>query len=441
MREFPGTTFMSDPNGVEGKLKRRQQDLELGEVLQRFATKPKPLPEPEPSTLPDPFLNWSTFWDRDRTDAEWIYEGVLARGRGHAIYASHKAGKSLFVLSSMAELATGKEPVVVVYLDYEMGEDDVYERLQEMGYGPETDLSRLRYAVLPSLTDLDTAEGAEAIVAVLDRVQEERPDHHLVVVFDTTARAVRGAEDKADTYRDFYSHTGIELKRRGVTWLRLDHAGKDVSRGQRGSSSKGDDVDVVWKLVRSENGVQLFRDAARMSWVPEKVTFAMTESPLRFRPVVGDVPIGTNETADLLDKLGVAIDASSRTAVAALKEAGKPRRRQVVVAALKQRRECLAEEENRLVFEEENPLGTTPGTTLLTKTGTGSGNQREPTPGTTREPPGTTLPGSTGTSVPPIRGTGFHGHLGTDPKGPFRRCPKCGRGIHRDSNHQCDVEV
>ena len=289
----------------------------------------------------DVFIDWPTFWERDHDEAEWVYPDVLARGRGHALYAAHKLGKSLFMLWVAAQLATGPDPVVVTYFDYEMTEADVHDRLEDMGYGPGTDFSRLRYALLPTLPPLDTAAGAGALMRLVDGVQNEWPDHHLVLAVDTIGRAVQGKEDPADTIRDFYRHTGIELKRRGITWVRLDHAGKDLGRGQRGSSGKGDDVDVVWALTKTENGVCLRREVSRMAWVPDKVTFAMSEEPLRYRRLTGDYPEHTGETANLLDRLGVPLDASTRTAAAALKALGEGRRRQVVIAALRFRKDRL----------------------------------------------------------------------------------------------------
>jgi hypothetical protein len=301
---------------------------------------------------PSPFIDWGTFWDRDRNEAEWVYPDVLARGRGHALYAGHKQGKSLVMLWIAAELAIGSAAVTVLYLDFEMTENDLFDRLEDMGHGPQTDLSRLFYALLPTLPPLDTPAGAAALMELVDHVQTDWPEHHLVVVVDTIGRAVCGAEDLSDTWRAFYAHSGIELKRRGCTWVRLDHGGKDLNRGQRGSSGKGDDVDVVWKLARTDNGVALSRDVARMNWVPEKVTFTLSENPLTFRRVSGDWPLGTMETAARLDALGVALEASTRTAQTTLKEAGEGRRREVVIAALRWRRECL------------ETAGTTPGTTL-----------------------------------------------------------------------------
>jgi hypothetical protein len=285
------------------------------------------------------FIDWPTFWARDHEEAEWVYPDVLARGRGHALYAAHKAGKSLLMLFLAVQLATGKDRNAVLYLDYEMTEADIFDRLEDMGHGPGSDLSRLRYALLPTLPPLDTVTGADALMVLVDGVQGDFPDHHLVVIIDTISRAVCGEENSADTFRDFYSHTGIRLKRRGVTWARLDHGGKDISAGQRGSSAKGDDVDLAWKLVQTQGGVSLHRELARMPWVPQRVNLGLFEDPLRYAPITDDWPAGTGETANLLDRLSVPLDASSRTASAALKSVNEGRRRQVVVAALRWRRE------------------------------------------------------------------------------------------------------
>jgi hypothetical protein len=111
--------------------------------------------------------------------------------------------------------------------------DDLFDRVKDMGYGYGTDLSRVRYALLPTLRPPDTADGARALIGLVDSVQGEWPDHHLVLITDTIGRAVSGKENDSDTFRDFYKHTGIELRRRAVTWVRLDHEGKDGNRGQR----------------------------------------------------------------------------------------------------------------------------------------------------------------------------------------------------------------
>ena len=65
---------------------------------------------------------------------------------------------------------------------------------------------------------------------------------------------------------------------------------------QRGSSAKNDDVDIVWLLRPTDAGVSLKRDKARMGWVPESVTFAKLDNPLRFQRLANDWPDGTGES-------------------------------------------------------------------------------------------------------------------------------------------------
>ena len=288
--------------------------------------------------LAEVVIDWSTAWDEDRTGPDWLYDNVLARGRGHALYAPHKVGKSLFMLWLAAKVATGPHPVAVLYLDYEMTLDDVLERLEDMGYSASTDLSRLAYWLLPNLPPLNTEAGADHLDELVDQLGEQHPDHDLAIIIDTTSRAVTGDENDAGTYQAFYEHAGIRLKRRGATFARLDHAGKDPAKGQRGSSAKGDDIDLCWKLTRTDSGVTLTRELTRISWAPEQVAFDLRLDPLRYEQVAPAYLAGTAEVAAHLDRLGVALDASTRTAQAALKADGNGRRRNVVMDAMRHRR-------------------------------------------------------------------------------------------------------
>ena len=286
-------------------------------------------------------LDWAAFWAEDDEEDEWLYPDVLAKGRGHVIYAEHKLGKSLLMLYVAAELATGDEPAQCVYLDFEMSPADVRERLADMGYGAATDLSRFHYHLWPSLPPLDTDEGAQALVAGIDAYQAARPDCHIALFIDTFGRAVDGPDDATDTARAFFNRTGIELKRRGITWVRLDHAGKDPTRGMRGASAKGDDVDVVWELVKSNDGVALRRDAARMAWVPQRVSLTMSEWPLAYQHTAFDWPERTGEIANMLERFGVPLGAGERAARGALKAHEEKCSNETLRAALRFRRETV----------------------------------------------------------------------------------------------------
>jgi KaiC/GvpD/RAD55 family RecA-like ATPase len=298
------------------------------------------------SMVVSPFIDWSTFWIED-DQPEWAYPDILAWGRGHALYAAHKAGKSLLMLYIAAKVAT-ETGHHCLYVDYEMTERDVRDRLAEMGYGPESDLERLHYALLPKMPPLDTEPGGQALMDLLDTAAVGAPEAHFVVVIDTISRAVRGEENDADTWRFFYLYTGMRLKQRGCTWMRLDHAGKDAERGQRGSSSKGDDVDIVWKLTVTQNGVQLKRELSRIGWVPEKVTLLKKDSPLlHYIRAISDDPDGTLEVVQLLDALKVPGDATNATSRKMLRGAGHHFANDVISASVRWRQMAFRESAER----------------------------------------------------------------------------------------------
>lgn len=356
------------------------------------------------------FVRWSDFWTRDTTEEEWLIPEVIALGRAHVIYAGHKQGKSLFTLWSAAELVLQREDVDVVYLDYEMTESDLRERLDDMGYGPDNDFSRLHYALLPMLAPLDTLQGARELLEIIQRVR--RPDCHIYVVIDTMGRAVEGEENSNDTTRNFYRHTGSALKRAGVTWARLDHAGKDATKGQRGGSAKGDDVDVIWKLIRGDDGITLHCDAARMSWVEQEVSFKATQEPLTYSLVPKVDPAGTGDVMDVLDELGVSMEAPISVAIKALRESGNGRRKAVVVAAQRRRRERQERGFEGLLGAGKEP-GTAPGTALSAIT---REPQREPIEQSGSDLPGTGS-GTAGTEARRTTPTGGGFPLGNPPGG------------------------
>ena len=297
-------------------------------------------------------IDWDKFWTQDHNIEEWAIYPLIPKGRTISLYAPAKAGKSTIVLACVAAAVAGhpvlgiatppsQKPPNVLYLDYEMTEADLYERLSELGYGPSDDLTGLHYSLIPRIDPLDTERGAQAILEAAQRLQVN------CVIIDTFGRAVEGEENNADTVRAFYRHTAQSLKRAGIALLRTDHAGKNLEKGQRGTSAKNDDVDVVWQLSRQQGGVKLARTHSRVPWVPEqlniaqqqhddgRITYALTTTRT--------FPDGTAEVAALLDDLGLDVDVSARTAITALREAGHKARNDRVRAAVQMRRQRMAD--------------------------------------------------------------------------------------------------
>ena len=232
-----------------------------------------------------------------------------------------------------------------------MGEADLHERMLDMDYGPHTDLERLAYYALPDMDGLDTPRGGKAVRAIAER------HNPALVIIDTVTTGVVGPENDSDTYHAFWRHTGSPLKDRGVTVWRLDHAGKDLTKGQRGSSAKAGDTDVVWELDQTVPGeLRLKATHRRMSWVPHLIDLVRLDGPTRHEITAGrGWPTGTHEAAIELDRHDAPIDITRRAAGKLLRGNGWSGRDEAVLGAIRWRKHHGA--------ETPEPPGTTNGKT------------------------------------------------------------------------------
>lgn len=288
-----------------------------------------------------PYVDWHDLYNSDHGDEEWLAWPVIPARRQVVVYAPAKAGKSLVVLDIAASVASGK-PVLgqennagkrhVLYLDYEMTGSDLLERLVEMGYEPE-DLTHLHYALLPIIPALNTPEGAKVVREMAAECKAE------LVVIDTLSRAVDGDINSPGTVSDFYKWTGIALKADGVALARLDHEGKDSTRGMIGSSMKATDVDMVWHLKKTDDGLLLTRKATRIMWGEDEVAVTVKRDPLRHIIAPRGWAAGTGKIVEQLDALNLPDDVSVRKAKQALSGADITVGRDALADACRRRRE------------------------------------------------------------------------------------------------------
>lgn len=259
-------------------------------------------------SLSSSLVDWSVVLDPNRVDVnDWIIEGIVERGQLCVLYAPPKTHKSLIVQWLCAEIVRQH---TVLYLDFENTEKDLFRRFGPPGMqrSPEQ-LTRLKYAQFPPLTPLDTVAGGAMLVAWVD---ECRPD---LVVIDTTSRVVSGPENDSDTFRALYNRTLVHIKALGIGILRIDHSGKDVALGQRGSSAKNDDVDAVWQLIKQSDEIFVLRCThQRTGHHPDVITLHKEIGPLRFvrsmDAAISAGPLSTEQLAMEMDRLKVPLSVS-----------------------------------------------------------------------------------------------------------------------------------
>jgi hypothetical protein len=248
------------------------------------------------------------------------------------------------MLEIAVAVATGREvmgvipdPRRVLYVDFENDpKADIRERLQAMHVGPD-DLGTPRLPVVPQPVRARLRRGGKQLMAAVRHYGSE------LVVVDTVSRAIAGEENENDTWLSFYRHTGLRLKKAGVALVRLDHSGKDETKGQRGGSAKSGDVDAVWRLSRlTDDTYRLDCEAARMPVTERTLVIHRDTSPLRHRVD----PLGRSAAVDVqvaavvkaLNDLDVPLDSSVRDAASILRAAGNKARTGVISKALKKRR-------------------------------------------------------------------------------------------------------
>lgn len=287
-----------------------------------------------PSHLTASLLSWGDFFNIDFGKIQLLPGKLMGPGQQIAVIGDGKAGKSLFVQEWMWRMATGQsflndhpqEPVRVLYLDAENGQEQVQERFLSFGAGPAA-MGELRYASFPPVRPLDTAGGGADLAALVKATGAQ------LVVIDTVSRFISGLENDADTWLSLYRHTLLPLKRDRVASVRLDHFGKDKERGGRGSSAKTQDVDHVWELTYEGSGeLTLKRTHTRTGIGPDRFHLARladrdgdswvagsTRHVVRSHEHIEQNIPGTEEHIILaLDSAGVPMEAGNRVVKNAL---------------------------------------------------------------------------------------------------------------------------
>jgi hypothetical protein len=288
-------------------------------------------------------LNWLDLW-ADDTKEEWILEPLLPARRLVALFSPPKVGKSLLMLEIAVGIACGtavlgqvpeKKRVLYVYFENDP-KGDIRTRLQAMDVKPQ-DLDDLVYLSYPALAWLDTPIGGLELLAVAVEYEAD------VVVIDTISRAVSGEENANDTWLNFYRNTGVRLKAAGIACIRLDHTGKDQSKGMRGGSAKYGDVDAVWSMKGlTEDTFELECTANRLPIAEKRMTLTRETDPLRHKvagnPWAASVEAVNEEIIRDIDRLaGKDARISASKAQMLLIEDGCGRQRNTVQRAVKAR--------------------------------------------------------------------------------------------------------
>lgn len=328
-----------------GELVRRA--FAEGHITDRRRGRPKRNGDhPDPDDI---CVDWRTLGEGiEGTGDDYLIDDLWPKGRAISITADVKQGKSTLLFYAGHTLARGidpwthqlREPLRVGYLDYEMTQPDLVERLEASGVDPDH-LDNFRYVLNPRahFAPLDTLAGGGTLVGW---AMAERLD---VLAVDSISKVIGDEENSPDTFSNLARHTTLPLLHRGVSVGFADHLGHQHKTRARGSSAKGADVSVAWVMKRQEaNNVRLDHNGiTRHAWIPKILDLIYLDDPEAFRRAAEPgYPPGTADLTALLDQADVALNASANEANTALRRTGsRGKRKGDVLAALRYRRNRL----------------------------------------------------------------------------------------------------
>lgn len=261
-------------------------------------------------------VNWQEAFKKQPDEVDWLFPPILEAGTCNALFGPPGVGKSLITLEIALTLV--REGRRVMYVDDENRVEDTVDRLQAFG-ATHDELAGLIMYSFAGLPPLDTQEGGMHLAALADY------NDPALVVLDTTTRMVQGDENQANTFLQLYRCSLVPLKQRGITSLRLDHPGKEGSKGQRGSSAKAGDVDTIWKIYAEDGDVLVLeREKSRSGHGEGWISVRRIKSPVLFHDwqTLDRMPVTDNVLtwARRFDKWGIPADAGRPTLRNAVKE-------------------------------------------------------------------------------------------------------------------------
>ena len=265
------------------------------------------------------YVDWSKAFEAAPVTVPWIVEPFIEEGMTHALWGIPGDGKSVFVLETVVHKVLKKHPVLYVDSENHLLQI-IVPRLKSFGMTPE-DLGNLRFRSFKEMEPLDTPAGGKELLSYA------LESNAALVVIDTTSRFIGGEENSADTFLRFYNHTMMLLKRNNIASLRLDHPGKDTTKGTRGSSAKYGDIDYEFQITDEGTTRKLTCTKSRTGNVEKG-----KEILLRKHGITDDNPHFFHEwdykpaqdpDVALLESLGIPADAGRRKVQEMLKAAGK----------------------------------------------------------------------------------------------------------------------
>jgi hypothetical protein len=199
---------------------------------------------------------------------QYVVKGLMASGIG-SIYGASNSGKTAIALDIACHVSSGRRwrgmrtaAGLVVWLALE-APASAARRLHAWATVNGADIGELKLALVSGHLDLLHRNSVAALAELLAQIEAEACEPILLLVIDTLARAIPGANEN-DSESMGAAVAAIERLRAGMggaSVVLIHHTGKDVDRGPRGHSSLLAALDTALEVRDRQIIVSKARDA------------------------------------------------------------------------------------------------------------------------------------------------------------------------------------
>ena len=217
----------------------------------------------------------------------FLVEGLLTKSGFAVMYGAPGCGKTFLALDLALSIASGidfhgmaTKQGAVLYIAGE-GVGGLGKRINawvdHRGNGINPD--DLPFYVLPTAVNFASPVEVEKLSVTLQQLEERAGGFSLIVV-DTVARALLGADENSATDMGRFVKACDRLKEEyQCALLGLHHSGKDAARGMRGSTALMGAVDTSLQITKDENSVvKIYNDKQKDAEPVDDLYFKMTQA-------------------------------------------------------------------------------------------------------------------------------------------------------------------
>jgi 5S rRNA maturation endonuclease (ribonuclease M5) len=218
---------------------------------------------------------------------KFLVDGLCTRFGFSVMYGPPGCGKTFIALDMALCVATGRDfhgmdvdQGAVLYIAGE-GVGGLGKRIrawiENRGNGI-TD-KEIPFDVLPTAVNLTDAGETEKLIQTIRLLEDRRGIKFSMVVVDTVARALLGADENSATdIGKFVRACDLIREAVGCAVLGIHHSGKDGGKGMRGSSALLGAVDTSIKIKKSGNQLTIETEKQKDAEPAEDLFFEMTSA-------------------------------------------------------------------------------------------------------------------------------------------------------------------